>query len=173
MSDSGLGFSYKRFIALIVVFACCILLFEFVGDLGGGLIKSQVEDTTSKYNKNRGPEDRISPVFVLKKNQQQKSNIITAETVPASLATTMNGEEVYNSACLVCHTTGAGGAPLLGDSATWEVRMEQGIETLMEHAIEGYMGDGGIMPAKGGRLDLSDQEVENAVVYMLENSKDQ
>jgi cytochrome c len=43
----------------------------------------------------------------------------------------------------------------------------------MEHAIEGYMGDGGIMPAKGGRFDLSDQEVENAVVYMLENSKDQ
>jgi cytochrome c len=104
----------------------------------------------------------------LEKNQQQTSNIITAETIPAPLATAMNGEEVYNSACLVCHTTGAGGAPLIGDSATWEVRMEQGIETLMEHAIEGYMGDGGIMPAKGGRFDLSDQEVENAVVYMLE-----
>ena len=168
MSDSGLGFSYKRFIALIVVFACCILLFEFVGDLGGGLIKSQVEDTTSKYNKNRGPEDRISPVSTLEKSQQQTSNIITAETVPAPLATTMNGEEVYNSACLVCHTTGAGGAPFIGVPIAWEARMEQGTETLMKHAIEGYRSDSGIMPAKGGRLDLSDQEVENAVVYMLE-----
>ena len=168
MSDSGLGFSYKKFIALIIVFACCILLFEFVGNFGGNLIKAQVKDTTSKYNKDRTQEDSISPVFTLAKKQQQTSEITTVKTVPTSLTTAMNGESVYNSACLACHTTGAGGAPLLGDSTAWETRMEQGIGTLTKRAVEGYVGNSGIMPAKGGRLDLTDQEVESAVVYMLE-----
>ncbi|MDP6104178.1 MAG: c-type cytochrome [Gammaproteobacteria bacterium] len=167
MSDTGLGFSNKKFIALIVVFACCILLFEFVGDLGGGLIKNQAVDTTSKHNNSR-LEDRISPVFTLKKNQQQTSEIVTTKIVPAPLATVMNGEEAYNSACFICHTTGAGGAPFIGVPIAWEARMKQGTETLMKHAIEGYRSDSGIMPAKGGRLDLSDQEVKNAVVYLLQ-----
>ena len=64
--------------------------------------------------------------------------------------------------------TGAGGAPLLGDVDAWEARVTQGTPVLMQRAVEGYMGEIGIMPAKGGRLDLSDEEVENAVSYMLD-----
>ena len=64
--------------------------------------------------------------------------------------------------------TGAGGAPLLGDTDAWETRVAQGKQLLIQRAVEGYMGEVGIMPAKGGRLDLSDEEVENAVTYMLD-----
>ncbi|MCK5904792.1 MAG: hypothetical protein KAG86_05860 [Gammaproteobacteria bacterium] len=64
--------------------------------------------------------------------------------------------------------TGAGGAPLLGDADAWEARVAQGTLVLIQRAVEGYMGEIGIMPAKGGRLDLSDEEVENAVSYMLD-----
>ncbi len=64
--------------------------------------------------------------------------------------------------------TGAGGAPLLGDVDEWEARVAQGKPLLVQRAVEGYMGEIGIMPAKGGRLDLSDEEVENAVSYMLD-----
>ena len=80
----------------------------------------------------------------------------------------LSGEEVYNSACFACHMTGAGGAPLLSDVGAWEVRVAQGKPLLVKRAVEGYIGEIGIMPAKGGRLDLSDEEVENAVTYMLD-----
>ena len=50
MSDSGLGFSHNRFIGLMVLIAVLTLLFEWVSNFGGGLIKAQVEQTTSKYD---------------------------------------------------------------------------------------------------------------------------
>ena len=71
------------------------------------------------------------------------------------------------SACIACHGTGVGGAPMLGDSAQWEARIAQGSAVLNQHAIEGYTGSAGYMPAKGGRTDLSDDEVASAVDYMV------
>ena len=156
MSDSGLGFSHFRFILLIVVIAISILLLELFSDLGGGLIKDQVKRTTSKFSQ----KDNTTPVFVLTQKKQ--------ESALPSVMTMLSGEEVYNSACIACHMTGAGGAPLLGDAGAWEARVAQGKQLLIQRAVEGYTGEVGIMPAKGGRLDLSDEEVENAVTYMLD-----
>jgi cytochrome c5 len=34
--------------------------------------------------------------------------------------------------------------------------------------INGYQGDAGYMPPKGGRIDLSDEEIISAMDYMLE-----
>ncbi len=164
MSDSGLGFSPFRFILLIIVIAFSILLFELVGDFGGGLIKDQVKRTTSKFSQ----KDNTAPVFVLTQKEQQPINIKKQDSAPPPVITALNGEEAYNSACIACHMTGAGGAPLLGDAGAWETRVAQGKQLLIQHAVEGYMGEAGIMPAKGGRLDLSDEEVENAVTYMLD-----
>ena len=73
---------------------------------------------------------------------------------------------MYNAACIVCHGGGIGGAPILEASA-WQERVAQGTDTLYRHAIEGYQGSAGYMPPKGGRLDLSDGEVEAAVDYMV------
>ena len=41
------------------------------------------------------------------------------------------------------------------------------MDVLKRHAIEGYMCEKGYMPAKGGRADLSDEEVGAAVEYMV------
>ena len=164
MSDSGLGFSPFRFILLIVVIAISILLFELVSDFGGGLIKGQVKRTTSKFSQ----QDNLAPVFVLTQKEEQPANIEIQESAPPPVLAALSGEEVYNSACIACHMTGAGGAPLLGDVDAWEARVAQGTPVLVQRAVEGYMGEIGIMPAKGGRLDLSDEEVENAVGYMLD-----
>ena len=65
MSDSGLGFSLNRFIGLMVLIAVITLLFEWVSDFGGGLIKAQVEQTTSKYDPDKNIDKRIEPVVVL------------------------------------------------------------------------------------------------------------
>lgn len=90
------------------------------------------------------------------------------ETVekPEPVAVAMSGPQVYNSACLACHGAGVAGAPVLGDAAQWAPRIAQGMEVLTKHAIEGYSGEQGYMPPKGGRMDLSDEEVAAAVEYM-------
>ena len=65
MSDSGLGFSHNRFIALIVSIAFLVVLFEGASELGGGMIKAQVEQTTSKFHPEKNAEDRLKPSMVL------------------------------------------------------------------------------------------------------------
>lgn len=81
------------------------------------------------------------------------------------------GEQIYKQACFVCHTTGVAGAPKLGDVADWKARIAQGEKVLIEHAIKGYQGKKGIMPPKGGRTDISDENVAAAVSYMIKKSK--
>ena len=60
---------------------------------------------------------------------------------------------------------------LFADAEAWAPRIEQGLDVLKEHAIKGYQGSAGYMPAKGGRTDLSDEEVANAVDYMVSESQ--
>lgn len=65
MSDSGIGFSVKRFVIFIVACAIIILVFEGMSDAGGSMIKGQVSRTTSKFHPEKNVEDRIKPAFVL------------------------------------------------------------------------------------------------------------
>ena len=65
MSDSGLGFSVKRFVIFIVACAILTLVFEGISDVGGSMIKGQVSRTTSKFHPEKNVGDRIKPVFVL------------------------------------------------------------------------------------------------------------
>lgn len=88
---------------------------------------------------------------------------------PARVQAPLSGPQVYNTACYLCHAPpGVGGAPVIGDNAAWADRAARGIDLLAEHAINGFQGEFGVMPAKGGRLDLSDEEVIAAIEYMLE-----
>lgn len=80
------------------------------------------------------------------------------------------GLTIYQQACATCHKGGLAGAPVVGDKAQWESRVAQGMEVLLDHAINGYQGSAGYMPPKGGQVQLSDAEVEAAVQYMLDNS---
>jgi cytochrome c5 len=89
---------------------------------------------------------------------------------PEEVKVVLTGPQVYNQACTACHSTGAGGAPKVGDAAAWGARVSAGIATLNKHAIEGFQGAAGYMPAKGGFMNLSDEEVVNAVKYMVDES---
>lgn len=73
------------------------------------------------------------------------------------------GDQVYNTGCAACHTSGAAGAPKTGDAGAWADRQAQGIDTLVKHAYEGYKG----MPAKGLCADCSEDEIRGAVDYMM------
>lgn len=73
-----------------------------------------------------------------------------------------DGELIYTNVCAACHDSGAAGAPMLV-AADWTARLPQGEDLLVEHAINGINA----MPAKGGRSDLSDEQVRASVEYML------
>ncbi len=114
--------------------------------------------------------ERIRPVgnvYMPGDDLDANTQVVTAAEEPEPVAETLSGPQVYNTACLACHGAGIGGAPILGDAGQWAPRLEQGLETLVGHAINGYQGDAGYMPPKGGRLDLSDDEVTAAVEYMV------
>lgn len=89
----------------------------------------------------------------------------------AGSAQLTDGKSVYESACVACHATGLAGAPRIGDMAAWAPRIAQGTATLEKHAIEGFQGSAGVMPAKGGRTDLSDEAVRAAVEHMVAQSR--
>ncbi|MEO8224411.1 MAG: c-type cytochrome [Gammaproteobacteria bacterium] len=92
-----------------------------------------------------------------------------AVVLPAAAAPVvakLTGEQVYNAACFACHGTGVGGAPKFHDAAAWAPRRAKGTATLNKHAIEGFQGQAGVMPAKGGRVDLSDEEIIGAVAFI-------
>ena len=121
-------------------------------------------------------EERIRPVghVYLPGEVEQVAAAPTVETLPEPdpVATAMTGPQVYNAACNACHGVGVGGAPVTGDVEQWAARIAQGIDVLNDHAINGFDGDAVTpMLAKGGRADLSDQEVIDAVAYMVEQSQ--
>ena len=112
-------------------------------------------------------------------NNQIKSSISTENGSPAfdPMGLTLNstnlvsGRDVWIANCSVCHLEGLGGAPLIGNSKAWSWRMDKTIDTLYSHAIEGYYGDHGEMPARGGNEDLNDSQIKSAVDFMIYSSK--
>lgn len=88
----------------------------------------------------------------------------------SATALAADGQKVYQQACASCHKAGIAGAPKTGDIEAWADRIAQGMDILNEHAINGFKGSKGMMPAKGGRASLSDDDVVSAVAYMVEQS---
>ena len=78
----------------------------------------------------------------------------------------LTGAEVYAQVCKTCHEAGLAGAPKTGDKAAWGARIVAGEQMLVQHAIAGFQGKTGVMPPKGGNMELTDEEVHRAVVYL-------
>lgn len=85
----------------------------------------------------------------------------------AAAAVPKTGKELFEQTCSVCHGQGIAGAPKAGDKAAWGPRIAKGKATLYDHALKGFQGGSGVMPAKGGRTDLPDDIVKQAVDYMV------
>lgn len=96
----------------------------------------------------------------------------TASAAPdAAAAGDEAGKKTYGATCALCHASGLAGAPKPGDKAAWGPRIAQGKDTLYTHALEGYTGAAGAMPARGGNTSLSDDDVKAAVDYMVAQSQ--
>jgi cytochrome c5 len=134
-------------------------------------IETQGEYVLSDPTVQQAIDERIEPIgqVVLAGSAELAAAQAAPINTPARVATVLTGPQVYNEACIACHAApGVGGAPVVGDAAAWADRIAQGMDTLTDHALNGYQGSTGVMPAKGGRLDLSDAEVIAGIEYMLE-----
>lgn len=78
-----------------------------------------------------------------------------------------SAEEAYKAGCAACHSAGIAGAPKSGDKGAWAPRIAQGKDTLYKHAIEGFQGKNGVMPAKGGQSAWPDDLIRQTVDYMV------
>ena len=105
---------------------------------------------------------RIQPVGTVCFEDGEACDVTARTSGPAAGDGPRDGAAVYNAVCHTCHATGLLGSPMLGDASAWGPRISQGKETLYTHAINGYKA----MPAKGG-ADIVDEEVQNAVDYMV------
>ncbi len=162
--DQKLFNTYSLLIGVLAAVALGILVVSIkASDLMQGT------DTKDAGEDQSAVADRIRPfgqIYLPGEEQQAAAPTVETAEEPAPVVTAMSGPQVYNAACLACHGAGIGGAPILGDAAVWAPRIAQGINVLNEHAVNGYTGSAGYMPPKGGRIDLSDQEIRDAVEYM-------
>lgn len=86
--------------------------------------------------------------------------------LPPIDAWSASGQEVYDSTCKACHETGVADAPKVGDQARWAPLIKEGLKELTTDAIKGK----GAMPPKGGRPELTRNDVSRAIVFMANQS---
>jgi len=136
---------------------------------GPGLVRAEANLVASGM--------RIAPVGAVFAGANGLAAQAAAEKAAAAAAAmlvayegTLDGAVIYEKLCTSCHTSGAGGSPMLLQSA-WAARIATGEATLVKHAIEGYKGAAGIMPPRGGNPSLNDAQVEATVKWMLTQLK--
>jgi cytochrome c5 len=151
-------------LVLGILFAVTLVLLGLARVISGRSLQAHLQDDPVYQ---RELLARIEPVARVAVAGQDNSALEPPAPAAATAAVDLGGEQVYSQACVACHGAGIAGAPKYGDKAAWSARIAQGADTLHKHAIGGYQGKGGFMPPKGGRTDLSDQSVINAVDYMV------
>jgi len=156
---------YSLVIGVLAAFALAVLVLSMkMADLTQGVYTRDVAEYQAAVASRIEP---IGQVYLPGEETEPSRPIVVAAVEPMPVATAMSGPQVYNTACLACHGPGIGGAPIFGDAAAWAPRIAKGIEALNEHALNGFT-DVGYMPPKGGRVDLSDPEILDAVAYMVD-----
>lgn len=116
----------------------------------------------------RATIERIKPVgSVCVEGKECEGAQAVAAAGGAAAAAPRSGEQVFNSTCQGCHATGAAGAPKVGDKSAWGPRIAKGMPTLYQHAMQGFNA----MPPKGMCMNCSDEEIKNAVNFMVSKAK--
>jgi len=166
--DSQFFNIFSLVLGILIVIA--ILLFALARSVGKDTQSAHVL-TDPKYLAEVESNLTTGRVAVAGRDNSALAIVPAAGAVVAGLAVPTDGPGVYEQVCGACHLNGIAGAPKSDDRAAWAPRIAQGKDTLYKHAIEGYTGKQGVMPAKGGRSDLSDDLVKAAVDYMVSKTQ--
>ncbi|MEP1472893.1 MAG: c-type cytochrome [Halieaceae bacterium] len=92
------------------------------------------------------------------RSNSRATEILSRELRPADTALA----EIYGRSCRSCHTVAATGSPLTGDAAAWAVRMDKGMNVLLDNVINGYGG----MPPFGLCMDCDAEQFEALIRFM-------
>lgn len=147
------GFSIMLFVVVAILI---LVIYKGTGALLGGAPADMSAEAVAK---------RIEPVAQLNTGAPIQPTATAAPSAQASAP--RSGEAVYNAACVACHATGVAGAPKFGNAAEWAPRIEKGIDALMNSALNGLNA----MPPRGTCGTCSDEELKNAVEYMVSNAQ--
>jgi len=162
----------KQFSMIIAFLAALTLALILVGIY----INAQLEPAPNPVAE-AAVQQRLSPVGGVYAGATGAAAAAAAKAAAAAAAVgqvayegTLDGSVIYAALCGACHTAGAGGAPKM-ERAAWTARIAQGADLMHKHAIEGFQGNAGIMPAKGGNPSLTDEQVIATVDWMVDNLK--
>jgi cytochrome c5 len=161
---------FSLLIGLLVGVA--ILLFAFSRFVAG---QTQDKEVYGEPDYLSGVTGRVEPFAREAVAGQDNAALAIAPTKPAQAGSALpvpkSGQEAFQDVCSACHGMGIAGAPKAGDAAAWGPRIAQGKPTLYDHALHGFTGKKGTMPAKGGRIDIPDAVIKQAVDYMVGMAK--
>jgi cytochrome c5 len=158
---------FSLVIGLLVIVA--ILLFALARVVAR---ETQVQEVYSEPDYLASVADRIRPFAREAIAGHNNAALAIVETKPAgqvgtALPVPKNGMQAFQQVCSTCHGPGIAGAPKAGDAAAWAPRIAEGKATLYQHALHGFQSNGAVMPAKGGRPDIPDEVIRQAVDYMV------
>ena len=159
---------YSIVVGLLAAFALAILVLAMkMSDLTQGVYTRDADEYQAAVAARIKP---LGQVYLPGDERESSAPTVVTTAEPPPVATALTGPPGYNAACIACHGAGIGGAPILGDAAAWAPRVAKGSDVLGDHAVNGFT-DIGYMPPKGGRVDLSDREILDAVTYMVNESQ--
>jgi cytochrome c5 len=142
------------FIGVLAVLVVIAFVFYFIARSA-----TSVGDVT-------GPDPRMEAKILENIAPVENVRVGASAAQDAAPRAARSGSDIYAATCTACHGTGAAGAPKTGDKAAWAPRAAQGMDTLMQHTLNGFNA----MPPKGTCADCTDEELSNAVQYLLKEA---
>lgn len=125
-------------------------------------------DPDANPSQQRLADERIAPVAGVHAGAEGQAAVAAAaaaaQPAAAEAAGPANGEQIYQSVCTACHAAGVAGAPVPGSDAMKQRLADKGLDGLVSSSINGL----NVMPPKGGRTDLSDEDMRAAVEFMTQ-----
>ena len=154
---------------LVLVAICLIALARTVA------AHTQETDSVEQRDFAASVASRIEPLSQEAIVGQNNADLAIKPDSPAGSGVVLpipkDGTQVYEQVCSACHGLGIAGAPKAGDAAVWGPRIAKGKNVLYDHALHGFTGTAGTMPAKGNRLDIPDAIIEEGVDHMMDMAK--
>jgi cytochrome c5 len=158
--------TFSMVIGLLVLVAIGIIVFARVV-----AAHTQEADVVEQRDFAKSIAGRIEPLSQEAIVGQDNTALAIKPDSPAGAGATLpipkDGTEVYEQVCSSCHGVGLVGAPKAGDAVAWGPRIAKGKNVLYDHALHGFTGTAGTMPAKGNRPDIPDAIIEQGVDHML------
>ena len=162
--------TFSMVIGLLVVVALCLIALARV-------VAAHTQDTDVVEQRDFATSvaSRIEPLSQEALVGHDNTDMAIKPDSPAGTGVVLpipkDGTQVYEQVCSACHGLGIAGAPKAGDVAAWGPRIAKGKTVLYDHALHGFSGQAGTMPAKGNRLDIPDALIEEGVDHMISLAK--